>query len=84
MITFKLIILGVVVVITILTLIKNLNRWAIQMSLNDAKGLKESFGNRFGFVKSTEQKWYLLFCKVWIIFVSIMLNIAIYVALFFK
>ncbi len=82
MIIPKMIILIIVIISVIIVLKKNLNKWAIEFRDYNAKQFKSYYGDELGFIKSAEKPWFLFFCKVQILFASLMFITGIYVVLF--
>ncbi len=71
-----------IVIITSYVVSRNINEWSESFRVFNLKNIKNSFGDKFGFLKSGEKKWFLYFCKIWIIFVSLLFLTLVYLVLF--
>jgi hypothetical protein len=81
MITLKFIIFGIIAVVILVLLVKNLNRWAEEFRQYNIKSIKKTIGNNF-FVKPLEGWFGTFFSKVWVIFMVLVFIGGVFFVLF--
>lgn len=81
MITLKLVVFGIIALVTLIVLVTNLTKWAESFRQYNIQNIKKTTNSKFP-VKPLEGWFGTFFSRVWVIFMSLVLLGGIYFVLF--